>query len=255
MEMHNARQEWENRFWGLVKFLVFLHFVSVLIVYSLFSPAGYTLEGYSSPPASLLFPTSGSSPNIGNTRLPGSLPTAGGQQGEQQIYEESPDFREFIDTVSNGESSAVRGVYLEGVFALPVIQQPETKPTYVSNRSGFVTQFGVAANYGVTGLLAHNYLAGKEFYKLHPGQEALIVYGDRLVRRYKVAEVGTYQKLNPTRLHSDYQDLGTDRQLSASEVFKRFYRGEHHLTFQTCLEKDGLLNWGLLFVRAVPVDS
>ncbi|HWQ84189.1 MAG TPA: hypothetical protein VN363_06455, partial [Anaerolineales bacterium] len=152
-------------------------------------------------------------------------------------------------------SGTVRGVYLAGGFALPIIQQPEDKPAYVSNRTGLVTQFNAPSNYGVTGLLAHNYLAGEEFYKLRTGQEVALIYGDSLIKRYQVARIDTFQKLTPSRLKSDYLELSTGRRLSTSQMFKRFYRGDEHLTFQTCLEKDGLLNWGLLLVTAVPVDS
>jgi hypothetical protein len=42
--------------------------------------------------------------------------------------------------------------------------------------------------------------------------------------------------------------------LSAREVFNKFYRGEPHVTFQTCLEGEGRLDWGLLFVVAQPLE-
>lgn len=125
----------------------------------------------------------------------------------------------------------------------------------MSNRYGLVTQFKSAAKYGVTGLLAHNYLAGKEFYKLQIGQEVDIIYGNHVLRRYQITEIDQLQKLSPDRQISDYIELSTGRQLSTSDVFKRYYRGEHHLTFQTCLEKDGVFNWGLLFVRAIPLSD
>jgi hypothetical protein len=35
-------------------------------------------------------------------------------------------------------------------------------------------------------------------------------------------------------------------------MFKRVYFGDRHLTFQTCIAKDGEASWGRLFVIAVP---
>jgi hypothetical protein len=35
-------------------------------------------------------------------------------------------------------------------------------------------------------------------------------------------------------------------------MFKRVYFGDRHVTFQTCIEKDGALSWGRLFIIAVP---
>jgi hypothetical protein len=167
--------------------------------------------------------------------------------------ENATALRNFVLQVSNGQREVIRGVYVPGLFSLPVIQQPQSNPIYVSNKHDRITQFQSAARNGVTGLLAHNYLAGNLFYKLAPGHKALVVYGDGVIQSYQVVSVHRFQKLKPASLHSNLIDLSTGREVTSAEVFGRFYRGEHHLTFQTCLERNGRLDWGFLFVVATPL--
>jgi hypothetical protein len=144
-------------------------------------------------------------------------------------------------------------VYVPGSFALPVIQQPEGDATYVSEEDEVITQFQSAAQYGVTGLLAHNYLSGELFYDLKPDQDIFIVMGDGETLAYRVRGIYRYQKLTPNSLRSRLIDMETNQSLSTAEVFSRFYKGEHKVTFQTCLEGAGMLNWGLIFIVAEPV--
>jgi hypothetical protein len=172
-----------------------------------------------------------------------------------QVAPDLPDPQSFIASLYNGQSDVIRGVFIEDILALPVVQQPENNINYVSDRLGGLTQFQMAAEFGVTGLLAHNNLSGKDFFMLQPDQEVWVIYGDKAVRKYSVSEIDTFQKLELFSPQSDYLDLSTNIKMSTSEMFRRFYRGEHRLIFQTCLEKDGLLNWGLLFVTATPIDS
>lgn len=166
----------------------------------------------------------------------------------------SPEFRSFIEEVLNGHLGEIRGVYVEGVLSLPVIQQPADQQTYVSIEARSTTQFHSAARNGVIGLLAHNFLAGGLFYKLQPGQEVWIVYGDGSLEDYQVTDISQYQKLAPDSLHSDLVDLATGQKLTTEQVYDRFYRGDHHVTFQTCLERNGTSNWGLTFVVAKRVE-
>jgi len=147
----------------------------------------------------------------------------------------------------------VRGVYIPGFLALPVVQQPSGNSGYVSIKTGTVTQFQLAARYNVLGLLAHNYLSGKEFFRLSEGLQVMVVRGDGSIERYRVTGVHEYQKLNPGSNWSHYIDLNSGERLTTYQVFSQFYQGEHHLTFQTCLERDGLETWGLRFVVAEPV--
>jgi hypothetical protein len=163
-----------------------------------------------------------------------------------------PGFEHFIRSVQDGRSQVLRGVYAPGIFALSVIQQPEREWGYVSSRSYQVTQFGMAADAGNIGLLAHNYLAGEWFSRLTPDQEIRLVYGDGFVEYFVVRDVIRYQALDSTNLYSDFLDLRTGFKVSASEVFARVYEGERHVTFQTCISLSGDSSWGRLFVIAEP---
>ncbi len=167
----------------------------------------------------------------------------------------SPDFQRFINKVANGQKGVIRGVYVSGVFALPVIQQPEGEWAFVSEELGVVTEFQSAARNGVTGLLAHNFLSGALFDKLKQGKEVRIVFGNKEIKYYIIDGIYRYQKLNPNSSQSDLIDLSTGKKLTTEEVFNRFYRGKDHVTFQTCLEADGLSNWGLVFSVAIPAEE
>jgi hypothetical protein len=157
-----------------------------------------------------------------------------------------------VAQVNNNQKNEIRGVYVPQLFALPVIQQPENNPIFVSNKHDRVTQFQNASRNNVTGLLAHNYLAGGSFQQLAPGHRVLVVYGDGAIRSYRVVSIHHFQKLEPANVRSRLIDLSTGENLSTAQVYSRFYRGEHHVTFQTCLERQGRLDWGLTFVVANP---
>ena len=163
-----------------------------------------------------------------------------------------PNFADFSQTVLNGKANILRGVYVSEVLAMPVVQQPSGSPGYVSRNDSEITQFSMAAQYGNVGLLAHNHLAGKYFSELAVGQEVRLVYGNGKVEYFIVAEVLRYQALQPNSPWSSFRNLGRDEVLSAEEMFKRVYFGDHHVTFQTCIEKNGDLSWGRLFIVAVP---
>ena len=161
--------------------------------------------------------------------------------------------RNFISRVENGQNLTVRGVYVPGFLALPVVQQPGGNSGYVSRKAETVTQFQLAARNNVIGLLAHNYLSGKDFFRLSEGLQVMVVRGDGSIDRYRVTGVHEFQKLSPGSNWSHYVDLKSGERLTTYQVFNQYYQGEHHLTFQTCLEKDGLETWGLRFVVAEPV--
>ncbi len=163
-----------------------------------------------------------------------------------------PSFVDFSKSVQNGNANTLRGVYISNVMALPVVQQPYGNAGYVSNNNGEITQFGMASQFGNIGLLAHNHLSGKDFSQFAVGQEVRMVYGDGHFETFVVTEVLQYQALQPTSPYSSFKNLNKDETLSAEGMFKRVYFGDRHVTFQTCIEKDGELSWGRLFVIAVP---
>lgn len=167
----------------------------------------------------------------------------------------SDDFRTFVENLQGGEPGVPIGVYIEDTLALEIEQQPEDNNAYVPPEWGKASQFRSADRYGVTGLLAHNYLSGSDFYNIQLDQEVRVVYGEGLVRLYQVKEIRGYQKLEPTNLTSDLVELDTGKRVTTPEVFGRFYQGDHRVTFQTCLARDNLSNWGLTFITAEPTGE
>jgi hypothetical protein len=172
---------------------------------------------------------------------------------EAALREMSPELRDFMTQVSDGSGTDLRGVHIQDVLSLKVVQQPEGNATFVSTELGNVTQFQSAARNGVTGLLAHNYLSGELFYNIAIGQEVDLIYENGRIKRYQVSDIESFQKLTPSSLRSDLIDLSTGRKFTTSQVFKRFYTGKDHITFQTCLEGEGISNWGLTFFVATPL--
>ncbi len=164
-----------------------------------------------------------------------------------------PSLSKFAGLVENGQNNIVRGVYIPGFFALPVVQQPNGDTGFVSGKPETITQFQLAARNDVLGFLAHNYLSGKEFFRLIEGLQVVVVKGDGSFDRYRITTIDEYQKLTPGSHRSHYIDLDSGEKLTTYEVFDQYYRGEHHLTFQTCLARDGIETWGLRFIVAEPM--
>jgi len=163
-----------------------------------------------------------------------------------------PDFTVFSQAVQNGKADSLRGVYVPNVMALPIVQQPSGNAGYVSSNDSQVTQFAMASQFGNVGLLAHNYLSGKSFSQIAVGQEVRLVYGDGRVEYFVVTEILQYQALQPNSPWSSFRSLSNSTTLNAEQMFKRVYAGDRHLTFQTCIQAEGISSWGRLFVVAVP---
>ena len=79
-----------------------------------------------------------------------------------------PDFTEFSKTVQNGEANVLRGVYVSGLLAFPIVQQPIDNANYVSSIDGELAQFGMAAQFGNV-VLRHpsDDTFGRKLRKLH----------------------------------------------------------------------------------------
>lgn len=163
-----------------------------------------------------------------------------------------PAFSDFIAAVTDGQAGVVRGVYVPGVMAYRVVQQPADNPGYVTPAEGVVTQFSVAAQYGTIGLLAHNLLAGENFVNLQTGQEVRTIYGDGTILNYTISSINRYQALDPYSTGSNFIDLNTGVTYTALEMFAMYYQGADHITFQTCILQDGNSSWGRLFITATP---
>lgn len=166
-----------------------------------------------------------------------------------------PTLANFIESVKDGSISTLRGVYIQGVMAYPVVQQPAGKPGYVTGTDGQVTQFKMASTYGTVGLLAHNYLAGASFTQIKKGDVITLVYGNGKTSTFLVTDILRYQAHNPLSPYSNFTDLDTKELYTAEQLFKKVYTGDYHLTLQTCIEKDGDLSWGRLFIIARPITE
>lgn len=155
--------------------------------------------------------------------------------------------------IAGNGRNIVQGVYVESTLDLPVIQQPEGNTNYVSPNKGELTQFATVSQYGNIGLLAHNYLAGRAFSRLMIGQDVHIQYSTGETESFVITEILSYQALDPKSPYSSFQSLQNETEiLSVGQMFDRVYRGERHLTFQTCIANDGTASWGRLFVVAEP---
>ena len=160
---------------------------------------------------------------------------------------------DFISTVTDGTTGVIRGVYSENNFGLQIIQQPFGKVGFVSTIEGVVTQFSMPNQYGITGLLAHNYLSGKHFFGLGLGDIVQLVYGDGDIKEYLVVDIQRYQAIQPDSPNSQFLDLNSGEKLSATQLFKKVYMGNHHLTLQTCIQEGSEDSWGRLFIIANPI--
>jgi hypothetical protein len=184
----------------------------------------------------------------------GVIPVSG--VDAQPAVEEKSAFislEDFRKGVSDGSTKTIRGVYVQDVMALRVVQQPANQPAFVSAAQGVITQFGMANSNGVTGLLAHNFAAGKNFSGLAQGDLVNVVYGDGEVKTYQVSQIMRFQALQPKSPNSDFLNLDTNEQLTAAGLFSQVYTGSHHVTFQTCIQQGSEDAWGRLFILASPL--
>lgn len=182
------------------------------------------------------------------------LSAPGAAAGPLPQPDQVPDLPTFTASVQNGQAGTLVGVYAEGLFAFPIMQQPAGQDTYVSPNDQTLTQFARPVRLGVTALLAHNTLSGRIFLRLTPGQPIILVFGDGKTTRFQVASVQYYQALSPTDVHSDFIDLNGPEsgQVSAAALYQKIYAQSGELVLQTCFEANGDPAWGRLFVLAAP---
>lgn len=163
-----------------------------------------------------------------------------------------PDLDVFIEQVKNGQADELRGIYIPGILAARVVQQPAGMAGFVSPWQNVVTQFSLASKVGSTGLLAHNYLAGKSFALLQDGQEFHLVNGDGKISTFIVSEILQFQALEPSSTLSPFMDLENGDILTYAELFTKVYNRPGQVVFQTCIVAGGNPAWGRLFIIAEP---
>lgn len=162
------------------------------------------------------------------------------------------DLDTFVDDVKNGQAGELRGLYIPGLLAAPVVQQPPGRVDFVSPWENVVTQFSLASKVGSTGLLAHNYLAGRNFALLKPGQELYLIYGDGQVDVYTVSDVLQYEALVAASTSSDFLDLQDESTLTHKELFMNVYDRPGQVILQTCITMNDDPSGGRLFIIAKP---
>lgn len=162
------------------------------------------------------------------------------------------DLYRFIRKVSQGRADQLVGIYAPGKFAHPIIQQPADQPVYVSTDPDQVTQFGLPAQFGTIGLLAHNSLAGEDFFSLEIGSTFLLIYGDGTTSSYTVQSIQRFQALDPENPYSTFVDPQSPKQrLTSGDLFRQIYTRGKQVVFQTCIAEDGEASWGRIFIQAV----
>jgi len=146
----------------------------------------------------------------------------------------------------------VSGIYFGKDRFLKVVNQPAGHPEYVSDISEAATNFQLAEKFGNIGLVAHNYLGGRHFHDINVGDDIYVMDGHGNKRTYTVKEMLQFQAVNPRSTRSNFIDIETNTVSTASDVFKRVYKGNHHLVLQTCIKKGKNEEWGRKFIMAFP---
>lgn len=168
-----------------------------------------------------------------------------------------PSLQAFVAQVvaAHPSPTAVAGLYLPGVLAARVVEQPPRQDAFVAMLPQTVTRFRLAARYyGTLGLLAHNSLAGAAFFHLETGDVFYGVRGDGRVRAYLVTRIVRYRALTPNSPYSAFIDLQTGERLTVTEAFARTYGAARGgVVLQTCIARQGQAAWGRLFVLARPL--
>jgi hypothetical protein len=165
-----------------------------------------------------------------------------------------PSLDQFTAQVSNGQAGQLRGIYIPGILAARVVQQPTGMDNFISPWQNVITQFSLASRLGSTGLLAHNYLAGAAFGLLQQGQEIDLIDGSGRKSTFTVTEILRYQALDSDNTATRLLDLESQASISSEDLFNKVYSRPGQVIFQTCIKKDGDPSWGRLFVIASPSD-
>ncbi|HSM24465.1 MAG TPA: hypothetical protein VK856_06345 [Anaerolineaceae bacterium] len=166
-------------------------------------------------------------------------------------------FTKFIKSVTLEKSGkSFVGIISPKSFSLPIMQQPGGQAGFVSNESDKITEFALARQYGTTGLLAHNHLAGSYFASLVENDLLILVNANKEYKIYRIEKISSFQALSPNSPYSNFVDLNnTSRILTATDLFYEVYTAEGTLVLQTCIAQGSELSWGRLFIQAVPVDE
>ena len=180
------------------------------------------------------------------------IPVTGGSGSGSSYAPISPSLALFIDTVKNGSTQQITGIFIDNLLSFPVVQQPSDQPAYVSPIDDQVTQFQSASAFGSVGFVAHNTLAGSNFSEINNGELISIIFGDGHYTQYQVIQIRRLQAVQPDNPYSSFIDLSNNQMLTVQEVFYQTYGVKDQLILQTCISSQGINSWGRLFVIATP---
>jgi hypothetical protein len=179
-----------------------------------------------------------------------ALTPIGGPPIAAVLASEAAALQAFARSVTDEtRAGLVTGLFAPGTFAAPVVQQPYNNPVYVSTQADQLTQFRTAERAGSIGLLAHNYLLGKDFFKLEVGAWLHVVYANGRSRAYQVYAIKDYEALSMYT----FRELGSQASIDQYPLFDQLYRADDRVVLQTCIQKGNNLSWGRRFILAGPV--
>lgn len=190
--------------------------------------------------------------NVGHSIIPhtGSVVI---DQAQPLADDYLPTLTQFTEQITAHPAGFYSGVYVPNVMAYPIIQQPADNAGYVSTAENTITQFRMASQFDTIGLLAHNTLAGADFYNIQLEDVIYLVLASGELKSFSVTEIQRYQALNPSSPYSDFRDLDDSASIiSAQKLFMRTYARGNILILQTCIEEAGNSSWGRLFIIAEP---
>jgi hypothetical protein len=173
-----------------------------------------------------------------------------GVTSDTLIVSNQISLKDFTTALKSDASSDLKGIFAEGKFALRIVQQPAGDAGFVSSIQGVITQFAMAQKYNVIGLLAHNFSSGSQFFYLQLNGKINLIYGDGTTKEFTITDVDRYQAVSPTSPYSDFINLSTGEILTAEQMFIKYYTGNPHVTFQTCIQQGDQSSWGRLFIVA-----
>lgn len=151
--------------------------------------------------------------------------------------------------VREGASGALP-VAIEGGFGSMFVVYQGGDYGFVSETEGIVTLFEAAWRDGSMGFLAHNYLAGYEFYGVEVGDLLRVRLADGSVERFAVREVAVFLAVEPGAEWTDVVDE-SGRRLTQEQVYELMYEREGWTILQTCV---GGVYEGWWFAAAEPVE-
>lgn len=178
------------------------------------------------------------------------LPVTGGAEETSTPLTRSARLHFLGDPSGINEQDQLLSVEIHGSITYTVASQPMGNNSFVSNKHETLTRFRLADRYGTIGLLAHNTHAGAAFNELQAGDLIRLQYENHKSVPYQIQSFRRFQAQTPNSPYSTFIDLEDGTRYSASELFMNMYGSGYQLVLQTCLNKNGLEDWGRLFVIA-----